>query len=77
MNKDRGTIARLLCGLNGAIVKRRINGCIERGAEHAAAQIAAAAQSKAIDSPHDGDGDDVAAAPVQAAPAPGTGLAVD
>ena len=47
------------------------------GPSNAAAQIAVATQSKAIDSPHDGDGDDVAAAPVQAAAAPGTGQAVD
>ena len=46
------------------------------GPSNAAAQVAAA-QPKAIDPPHDGDGDDAAAAPVQAAPAPGTGQAVN
>jgi len=43
----------------------------------AAAQVAAAAQPKPADAPHDGDGDDVKAAPVAAANAPGTGQAVD
>jgi hypothetical protein len=47
------------------------------GPSHAAVQLAAATQSKAIDSPHDGDSDDVAAAPAQATPAPGTGKIVD
>ncbi len=41
------------------------------------ASMIAASQSKAADTPRDGDGDDVAATPVQAAPAPGTGQAVD
>jgi hypothetical protein len=41
------------------------------------AQVTSQATPKA-DPPHDGDGDDAAAAaPVQAAPAPGTGLVVD
>ena len=47
------------------------------GPSNAAAPLAAAAQSKAIDPAHDGDGDDAAAAPVQPAPAPGTGQAVN
>lgn len=47
------------------------------GANHIAAQAAASAQSKPADLPHDGDGDDVKAAPVAAAPAPGTGAVVD
>ena len=42
-----------------------------------AAQTAAAAQPKPADQPHDGDSDDVKAAPVAAAPAPGTGQVVD
>ncbi len=46
------------------------------GSNNAAAQLAAA-QSKPVDLPHDGDSDDVAPAPVQAAPAPGTGQIVD
>ena len=47
------------------------------GANPGLASMIAASQSKAADTPHDGDGDDVAAAPVQAAPAPGTGQAID
>lgn len=47
------------------------------GANPGLASMIAASQSKVADTPHDGDGDDVAAAPVQAAPAPGTGQAID
>jgi hypothetical protein len=43
----------------------------------AAAQAAAAAQPKPADAPHDGDSDDVKAAPVAAATAPGVGQVVD
>ena len=43
----------------------------------AAAQTAAAAQPKPADQPHDGDSDDVKAAPVAAATAPGVGKVVD
>jgi len=43
-----------------------------------AAMLAASqSQSQAVDQPNDGDSDDVGAAPVQAAPAPGTGQLVD
>ncbi len=42
-----------------------------------AAQSAAASQPKPADLPHDGDSDDVKAAPVVAAKAPGTGQVVD
>lgn len=42
-----------------------------------AAQAAAAAQPKPADLPHDGDSDDVKAAPVAAATAPGIGQVVD
>jgi len=45
------------------------------GPSNATAQMLAATQSKA-DAPNDGDADDHAA-PVQAAPAPGTGQDVD
>jgi hypothetical protein len=38
---------------------------------------ATAVQSAPADSSHDGDSDDVAPAPVQAAPSPGTGQKVD
>lgn len=47
------------------------------GANPGLASMIAASQSKAADAPHDGDGDDVVAAPVQAAPAPGTGQTVN
>jgi hypothetical protein len=42
-----------------------------------AAVQAAAPQPKPVDLPNDGDADDVKSAPVQSAPAPGTGQAVD
>jgi len=49
------------------------------GASSSTAAILAAsqAQSQAVDPPNDGDSDDVGSAPVQAAPAPGTGQLVD
>ena len=46
------------------------------GPSNATAQMLAATQSKVADVPNDGDADDHAA-PVQAAPAPGTGQDVD
>ena len=47
-------------------------------ASTAATALSQVHQSQVQDSPHDGDGDDTApAAPVQAQPAPGTGLSVD
>jgi hypothetical protein len=43
-----------------------------------AAMLAASQfQSQIVDQPHDGDSDDVGAAPAKAAPAPGTGQLVD
>ena len=43
-----------------------------------AAMLAASqSQSQVVDQPHDGDSDDVGAAPTKAAPAPGTGQLVD
>jgi hypothetical protein len=47
------------------------------GANPVAAQASAAAQPKPADLPHDGDSDDVKAAPVAAATAPGVGQVVD
>jgi hypothetical protein len=38
---------------------------------------APASKPQVADAPNDGDGDDAAAAPVQAAPSPGTGQTVD
>jgi len=48
------------------------------GSPAMAAMLAASqTQGQVADQPHDGDSDDVGAAPVKSAPAPGTGQLVD